>query len=864
MRSKSTFAGVLLSVLLTLTCATAHAADKVWTEWVAVNDSQQNYLKVSFGRTGTSNTIYARLFNGYNLRVLCEITFDLVNGDTGAVRSTYAPFEAKAGATDESSGNWFILPGDKPTAGSYSVRNIRLKKLSMPMASDPEGSLYQVYPVNERAQQEQKLRDNAAAEQKRQADAAQQQHEATDAEQKRQADAAQQERAAQQQRQDEAAQQQRRQAEEAERAQRELNRTKTAAVNQIQGIMDDANRRAQGAQNTYQTQQNSQAEYERRAREIEDRYRNIDSSVDYSEVERELKLAESSAQLKRNAEAELQNYQNQAAYQNGAQKAVTLAAAAVFQNQVRKYANEEEEHRREAKKLEREANDEARKQRDEQEAAKQRELENLKKQAESNNWQNNTVGSSQQQFGIPSNNLPAPETPRIYIAPTPEQIKANQNLLTAWMGMSGNEDISKNADAWAAISQAILQGATDFNFKNTKTGATLLHYASFYNDVAATKYLLAHGMDAYVKDNWNHIPVEYAAQTNKEEIVTFWLSKDSPSGVIKISAMMSAASANADKVVAMLLAQGLSAEGSYLYHNSVQFPLGVAAIYNSDKVISLLLARGVDLKSRSDALSLAATKGNDKVITLLLAAGVDINEHYLGYPITNALDPPKGVPVNVDIVEKLIAAGADVNVYDSIGRSPLQLVREEDADKIIPLLLAAGADVNRRSKYYGSFPLHDSTGKKLELLLNAKGIDVNAKDEDGKTPLHWAMHPGMEKTVEQLLKVKGIDVNARDKEGDTPLHYASGNTVGGQYSNYSKAEDKISFDNIVRMLLAAGASPNLQNHSGETPLHTAADDGTDETIEMLLKAGAKRNIKTYGDVGLSADWYLKQRKKNKK
>jgi ankyrin repeat protein len=51
-------------------------------------------------------------------------------------------------------------------------------------------------------------------------------------------------------------------------------------------------------------------------------------------------------------------------------------------------------------------------------------------------------------------------------------------------------------------------------------------------------------------------------------------------------------------------------------------------------------------------------------------------------------------------------------------------------------------------------------------------IEVNSKDEDGRTPLSWAAKEGHEAVVKLLLAISTIEVNSKDKNGQTPLSYA--------------------------------------------------------------------------------------------
>ncbi len=78
----------------------------------------------------------------------------------------------------------------------------------------------------------------------------------------------------------------------------------------------------------------------------------------------------------------------------------------------------------------------------------------------------------------------------------------------------------------------------------------------------------------------------------------------------------------------------------------------------------------------------------------------------------------------------------------------------------------------------------------------AAGTDLNAKDEWGTTPLHYAAIEGHKEVVE-LLIVKGADVNPKGKYGNTPLDLADDKETvdllrkhGGKTGEELKAEGK--------------------------------------------------------------------------
>jgi uncharacterized protein len=162
-----------------------------------------------------------------------------------------------------------------------------------------------------------------------------------------------------------------------------------------------------------------------------------------------------------------------------------------------------------------------------------------------------------------------------------------------------------------------------------------------------------------------------------------------------------------------------------------------------------------------------------------------------------------------------------------------------------------GTSLIRWCAYYGDVSAMRFlliNGVSLESL--GENLDLNGAAFHG----HWRLC--------QFLIENGADVNyPLPGTEETPLHAALCTT------------NRLSHDHVIRVLIANGANPNCVTKKSaetggfmrdcrtraETPLHRAAAFGTDETIQLLLNAGAIIDAKDMnGDTPLTwASWYLR-------
>ncbi len=169
--------------------------------------------------------------------------------------------------------------------------------------------------------------------------------------------------------------------------------------------------------------------------------------------------------------------------------------------------------------------------------------------------------------------------------------------------------------------------------------------------------------------------------------------------------------------------------------------------------------------------------------------------------------------------------------------------------------------------YAGSFEdffiaIRNDNGGTVSSLLQ-RGFDPNTRDEKGQPGLVMAMQERSLKAATALLSHPAIEIDALNKAGESALMMAAlkgeltgtrlllergakVNQAGWSALHYAATGTEPA---LVRLLLDKGADVNAASPNGSTPLMMAAQYGSEDSVKLLLAAGADPKRRNQRDLG---------------
>ena len=202
---------------------------------------------------------------------------------------------------------------------------------------------------------------------------------------------------------------------------------------------------------------------------------------------------------------------------------------------------------------------------------------------------------------------------------------------------------------------------------------------------------------------------------------------------------------------------------------------------------------------------------------------------------------------NREMTDYFLEKGLTLSDKDNAGSGVFHYAAKGGNTSFLDYLIAAGVDYKsadnngKNAMHFAAMGMRGHTNsRKVFEYLESKGIDPNARANDGSTPLSEYLKGGDDAAVVQYFLSKGADPDFANKDGNTAMMIAA---------EFSSPE-------LVRTLLTKTQNVNASNKKGRTAFMFAVKGNTTEVMRLLIAGGARPDA-TDAD-GNNAVYYLAQ------
>jgi ankyrin len=409
--------------------------------------------------------------------------------------------------------------------------------------------------------------------------------------------------------------------------------------------------------------------------------------------------------------------------------------------------------------------------------------------------------------------------------------------------------------------RALLMQRADVNAPQGD-GATALHWAAHLDDLVIADLLIRAGARPGAANDVAATPLHLACTNRSAPMVERLLAAGAdanPKLLNGETVLMTCARTGDARAVKALLMRGADVNARESAHD--QTALMWAAAQRHPDVVRLLVDTGADIRARS------RTYPQTVVGVQTQRAGRET----LNYTVLRGGSTPLLFAARVGDVASakvLLAAGADPNDALPDGTSALVLAAHSGQGDVAALLLDGGADPNAYATGYTA--LHAAVLRSdvaLVKALLAHGVDPDMRIARG-TPLrrdttdfnlpatligstpYLLAARFLEPEIMRALVAAGADQTLTLPNGATPLMIAAGMGVNRNESrrgiaviDFGKVEPESRVLEAVREAVMLGADINAANQAGDTAMHTAAGQGYDTVVQLLVDHGGHINAK---------------------